>query len=67
MASLISMILVRILFASHAYAQISGATLSGTVTDQSEEVVPQAMISIKNVATDIMRSNTASAAHPEPS
>jgi hypothetical protein len=64
---LISMILVRILLASHAYAQISGATLFGTVTDQSGGVVPQAAISIKNVATDIMRSNTASAAHPEPS
>jgi hypothetical protein len=64
---LISMILMRILLASHAYAQISGATLSGTVTDQSGGVVPQATILIKNVATDIMRSNTASAAHPEPS
>jgi hypothetical protein len=64
---LISVILVRILLASHSYAQISGATLSGTVTDQSGGVVPQATISIKKVATDIMRSNTASAAHPEPS
>jgi hypothetical protein len=64
---LISMILMCILLASHAYAQISGATLSGTVTDQSGGVVPQATISIKNVATDIMCSNTASAAHPEPS
>ena len=59
---LIAVILVRILLASHAYAQISGATLSGTVTDQSGGVVPQATISIKNVATGIMRSNTTSAA-----
>ena len=53
---------IGILLASHAYAQISGATLSGTVTDQSGGVVPQATISIKNVATGIMRSNTTSAA-----
>jgi hypothetical protein len=63
---LISVVLVRILLASHAYAQISGATLSGMVTDQSGGIVPQATISIKNAATDIVRSNTASAAHPEP-
>jgi len=51
-----------ILLASHADAQTSGATLSGTVTDQSGGVVPQATISIKNVATGITRSNTTSAA-----
>jgi len=51
-----------ILLASHAHAQISGATLSGTVTDQSGGVVPQATISIKNVATGITRSNATSAA-----
>src|ERR1700680_4469053 len=51
-----------ILLASRVGAQISGATLSGTVTDQSGGVVPQATISIKNVATGITRSNTTSAA-----
>src|SRR4029077_13145844 len=49
-------------FASHAYAQTSGATLSGTVTDQSGGVVPQAAVSIKNVATGIERANTSNAA-----
>ena len=54
-------LVIGILLASHADAQISGATLSGTVTDQSGGVVPQATISIKNVATGITRSNTTSA------
>src|SRR6202011_1048027 len=44
------------------YAQVAGATLSGTVTDQSGGVVPQAAISIKNVATGIERANTSNAA-----
>src|SRR5579872_4784434 len=53
---------ICMLLASRADAQISGATLSGTVTDQSGGVVPQATISIKNVATGITRSNTTTAA-----
>jgi Carboxypeptidase regulatory-like domain/TonB-dependent Receptor Plug Domain len=53
---------MAILLASQARAQTSGATLSGTVTDQSGGAIPQATISIKNVATGITRSNTTSAA-----
>src|SRR6266446_4085443 len=44
------------------HAQVVGATLSGTVSDQSGGVVPQAAISIKNIATDIERANTSNAA-----
>src|ERR1700704_5083783 len=51
-----------ILLSTHAYAQTSGATLSGTVTDQSGGVVPQAAVSIKYVATGIERANTSNAA-----
>src|SRR6266852_9765007 len=44
------------------HAQVAGATLSGTVMDQSGGVVPQAAISIKNIATGITRSSTTSTA-----
>src|ERR1700688_4636200 len=51
-----------VLLASRVGAQTSGATLSGTVTDQSGGVVPQAAISIKNIATGITRTNTTNSA-----
>jgi hypothetical protein len=44
------------------YAQAVGGTFSGTVSDQSGGVVPQAEISIKNVATGITRTSRTSAA-----
>jgi Carboxypeptidase regulatory-like domain/TonB dependent receptor/TonB-dependent Receptor Plug Domain len=43
-------------------AQVVGATLSGTVTDQSGGSLPQATISIRNVATGIARASTTSSA-----
>src|SRR6266566_1949116 len=45
-----------------AHAQVAGATLSGTVSDQSGGVLPQAAISIKNIATGITRASTTSTA-----
>src|ERR1700680_4105876 len=39
-------------------AQVTGATLSGTVRDQSGGVIPKAGISIKNIATGVTRAVT---------
>lgn len=41
-----------------AYAQVTGATLSGTVKDTSGATVPGATVSIKNTATGIVREVT---------
>jgi hypothetical protein len=45
-----------------AHAQVAGATITGTVSDQSGGVLPQAAISIKNIATGITRTSTTSTA-----
>jgi hypothetical protein len=44
-----------ILWASQAYAQVSGATLTGTVKDSSGAIIPTAQISITDVATGVTR------------
>lgn len=46
-------IVVRMLLPIHVYAQVVGATLTGTVTDPSGAVVSQAEVSIENTSTAI--------------
>src|ERR1700676_489810 len=47
--------------AASTYSQVTGANLSGTVTDASAAVIPGAEVSAKNTATGITRNATADA------
>ena len=49
-------LLAAVLGCSHAFAQTTGATLQGTVTDPSDLAVPNQTVELKNVATDAVRS-----------
>lgn len=53
---------VNLIVCVPARAQVVGATLSGTITDPSGAVVPNAMVSVKNTATGVMRDATADTA-----
>src|SRR6202045_1604627 len=46
-------LIIAILASVPIGAQVAGGTLSGTITDPSEKLVPQAQVSITNVATGI--------------
>src|SRR5579864_1585126 len=55
-------ILAVTIAASPAYAQVSGATLSGTITDPSGAAIANAQVSILNKATGVTRDVTADSA-----
>jgi hypothetical protein len=52
------MLAVAVLLSTPVYAQVSGATLAGTVTDASGAVIANAKVSIRNTATDVTRDVT---------
>jgi hypothetical protein len=51
--------LTALLFSSFAYAQFN-ASLSGTVTDQTGAVIPGATVTLRNTATQSLRTTTSS-------
>jgi hypothetical protein len=53
---------IGLLLAGRLYAQVSGATLSGTVTDTSHAAIPKAQVSITAVATGVTRRITTDSA-----
>jgi outer membrane receptor protein involved in Fe transport len=53
---------ISVLEVGQGYAQVSGATLSGTVTDASGATVPQAQIVITNISTGVTRNVTTDSA-----
>src|SRR5438270_5592844 len=54
----VAVVLLLLVSSVPARAQVAGATLSGTVTDQNGSGVPNARVSIKNTATGIDREVT---------
>ena len=55
---LLVIVLCAAFAASPAFGQVGGATLSGTVSDSSGAILPNAQISIKNVSTGLVRTVT---------
>src|SRR6202165_504559 len=53
---------ISILWTGQAYAQVAGATLTGTVKDSSGGIIPDAQVAITDVATAVTRTVSADAA-----
>jgi hypothetical protein len=65
LAVVLSLLVVSVLgfvAVSPAYAQVAGATLTGTVTDSSGATLPNAQVTITDVATGVTRTVSSNAA-----
>lgn len=60
--SFLAVFYAALLMSGRIYPQVAGATLSGTVTDQSGALIPSVQVSIKNIATGLVRAVTTDAA-----
>jgi hypothetical protein len=57
-SALVALLALTFLVSVPVYAQVSGGTLSGTITDVSGAAIPHAQLLIKNVATGVTREVT---------
>lgn len=60
--SAISILAISIVCISQAHAQVSGANLTGTVKDSSSAIIPNAQVSISDIATGVVRTVSTDAA-----
>jgi hypothetical protein len=58
MLACVVILLVLVSFPAYLQAQVVGATLSGTITDESGGVVPKANVAITNNATGVVRTTS---------